>query len=157
MGNYLVVANQTLGGAALDQEIRKRHEQGPSSFYVLVPATHSHDYPVPSTAQLGSGLPMVHEVTGLGGPGSEEVATAQAQHRLGQLLDELRALGVDAEGDLGRADPLQAVEDVLATRSFDEIILSTLPQRVSKWLGMDLPHRLHRHFGLPVTTVIAKE
>ena len=45
---------------------------------------------------------------------------------------------------------------MLASRSFDELIVSTLPQRVSGWLGMDLPHRLHRRYGLPVTTVTSK-
>jgi hypothetical protein len=48
------------------------------------------------------------------------------------------------------------VDHLLATREFDEIILSTLPEHVSKWLRMDLPHRLHRHSGLPVTTITTK-
>jgi hypothetical protein len=51
---------------------------------------------------------------------------------------------------------MRAVADVLSSRSFDEIVVSTLPQPISKWLAMDLPHRLHRRFDLPVTTVVAK-
>jgi hypothetical protein len=159
MAKYLVLANQTLGGAELDEEIRKRLKAGPSSFYVLVPATRPSDYPVPATGmEAGSGgsLPMVARATGPG-PASDQEATAHAQHRLGQLLDELRRLGAEADGELGHPDPLRAVGDVMATRSFDEIILSTLPQPISKWLAMDLPHRLQRRFDLPVTTVIAKQ
>jgi hypothetical protein len=52
--------------------------------------------------------------------------------------------------------PNTEADDLLAGRQFDEIILSTLPQRVSRWLSMDLPHRLHRHTGLAVTTITAK-
>jgi hypothetical protein len=63
MANYLVVANQTLGGAELKEEIRKRLEDGGSTFYVLVPATRPHDYPVPMTGLelggSGGSLPMV--------------------------------------------------------------------------------------------------
>jgi GABA permease len=83
-------------------------------------------------------------------------ATAQAQYRLGQLLGDLRRMGVDADGELGDADPLKAVGEVLKHRQVDEIVLSTLPKPVSRWLAVDLPHRLQRRFGLPVTTVTTK-
>jgi hypothetical protein len=158
MGNYLVVANQTLGGAELDEEIRKRLQAEPSSVYVLVPVTRSQDYPATTGMEVGAGgsLPMVARATGPG-PATDEEATAHAQHRLGQLLDELRRLGAEADGELGHPDPLRAVAEVLTSRSFDEIVLSTLPQPISKWLAMDLPHRLRRRFDLPVTTVIAKQ
>jgi hypothetical protein len=158
MANYLVVANQTLGGAELKEEIRKRLENGDSSFYVLVPATRPHDYPTTTGMEIGAGgsLPMIARATGPG-PASDEEAIAHAQHRLGQLLDDLRRLGAKADGELGHPDPLRAVDDVLKSRSFDEIVLSTLPQPISKWLAMDLPHRLQRRFDIPVTTVIAKQ
>jgi GABA permease len=84
------------------------------------------------------------------------MATEHAQHRLGQLMDDLRELGADVEGGLGDEDPLKAATELLERQQFDEIILSTLPQPVSRWLGMDLPHRLHRHCGLPVTTIITQ-
>src|SRR6266545_3722965 len=139
MANYLVVANQTLGGAELDEEIRRRMKEGPSSFYVVVPATRPQDYPTSTGMELGAGgsLPMIARATGPG-PTTDEEATAHAQHRLGQLLDELRRLGAEADGELGHPDPLRAVGEVLASRSFDEIVLSTLPQPISKWLAMDL-------------------
>jgi hypothetical protein len=158
MGNYLVIANQTLGGAELREEIRKRLEKEPSSFYVLVPGTRAHDYPAISTQTGGGGgpVPLLTRATGPG-PATDAEATAHARGRLGQLLRDLTAMGAEADGALGPADPLKAVGDVLAARSFDELILSTLPQPLSRWLGMDLPHRLQRRFGLPVTTVVSKE
>jgi hypothetical protein len=62
----------------------------------------------------------------------------------------------DLAARLARAAPLTAVDQLLERQQFDEILLSTLPQPISKWLGKDLPHRLHRHTGLPVTTITAK-
>ncbi|HEY0360995.1 MAG TPA: hypothetical protein VGC83_01880, partial [Solirubrobacteraceae bacterium] len=55
-----------------------------------------------------------------------------------------------------RHDPMDAIEQALAAADFDEIILSTLPRAVSRWLHLDLPHRV-AHLGLPLTTVIAQE
>jgi hypothetical protein len=146
---YLVIANQTLAEAELTEAIRRRLEAGPSSFYVLVPNTDHGDLAARLTRAAPIG-PAVGDAT------SDHQATEHAQHRLGQLLDDLRKLDADVDGDLGDADPLKAVDGALAGRQFDEIILSTLPQRVSKWLSMDLPHRLHRHTGLPVTTITTK-
>jgi hypothetical protein len=65
---------------------------------------------------------------------ADHLHTEHAQHR----LNDLHNLGVDADGDIGEAHPIVAVDNLLATREFDEIILSTLPQHVSKWLRMDL-------------------
>jgi hypothetical protein len=87
-------------------------------------------------------------------PATDEEATAQARQRLSVMLDGLAALGVPVEGDLGSSDPLEAVEMLCADRQFDEIIVTTLPQHVSRWLRADLPHQAERRFGLPVTTII---
>ena len=148
MRRYLVIANQTLAERELTEEIRQRLEAGPSSFYVLVPNTRAGDL----AARVASNVPIPPAA----GLATDEQATAYAQHRLGQLLRDLGDLDAEADGDLGDADPIKAVGALLERRQFDEIILSTLPQPVSKWLGMDLPHRLQRRFGLPVTTIIAK-
>jgi GABA permease len=145
MTRYLVVANQTLGGDQLMQEVRRRIAAGPSSFYVLVPNTHPVDVSW-----------MVRPTAVDSSPEEEHRATLTAQARLHQALDQLRAEGVEARGDLGDPDPLTAIGDVLAEEHFDEIIISTLPAGVSRWLGMDLPHRAERKFKLPVTTVTAK-
>jgi GABA permease len=71
----------------------------------------------------------------------------------GPTPGRLRGLGADVDGDLGDADPLKAAAELLERQQFDEIILSTLPAH-SRWLAMDLPHRLQRQSGLPVTTII---
>ena len=81
---------------------------------------------------------------------------SQARQRLGQMLAELNALGIPAEGDLGGAHPLEAIEKALADHEFDEIIVATLPRHLSRWLRADLPHRAERRFGLPVTTIITR-
>ena len=146
---YLVIANQTLAEAELSEAIRQRMESGPSSFYVLVPNTDHGDL----AARISRSAPVG---PALGDPTADTQHTEHAQHRLGQLLDDLRRVGVDADGDLGDPDPLKAADVLLETRQFDEIIVSTLPQHVSRWLRMDLPHRLQRHSGLPVTTITAK-
>jgi nucleotide-binding universal stress UspA family protein len=150
---YLVVANQTLCGAELSQEIRKRLEGEPSYFYVLVPNTHAHDYY--ALAAAAGHVPMAALVAECA-PSMEKEATAQAQHRLEQLLARLRELGAKAEGELGHPNPLEAISDVLASGEFDEVILSTLPQTISRWLGMDLPRQVRRACGLPVVVVTAR-
>jgi hypothetical protein len=67
------------------------------------------------------------------------------------------AAGAPVDGSVSRRhDPMDAVEEALHDGAFDEIILSTLPRRVSRWLHIDLPSRVE-HLGLPVTTVIAQD
>jgi GABA permease len=156
MRRYLVVANQTLQGAELRKELRKRIEAGPSSFYVLVPdTTAAHYHAVPAA---GGVLPpsMTWWATNYHGPATDEEASAQARQRLNQMLADLAALGVPAEGHLGNSRPLEAMEKVFTAHQFDEIIMATLPRRVSRWLRADLPHQAERRFSLPVTTIITK-
>ena len=155
MRRYLVVANQTLQRAELADELRKRFEAGPSSFYLLVPDTRAADYP--GVAAAGVLQPsMTWWMTDYRGPATDEEASTQARQRLGQMLADLGALGVPVEGDLGSAQPVEAMEKVFTDRRFDEIIVATLPRPVSHWLRADLPHRAERRFGLPVTTIITK-
>jgi GABA permease len=153
MPRYLVVANQTLGSVELREEIRKRFQADPNSFFfVLVPNTHAADYHGVPVA--GGFVPMPSLITA-SGPATNEEATALAQHQLDQLLKRLRELGVKAEGELGDPDPLKAIGEVLARDRCDEVIISTLPQRVSKWLHTDLPYKVQHRFQVPVTTVTA--
>ena len=156
MRRYLVVANQTLQGAELRKELRKRIEAGSSSFYVLVPdTTAAHYHAVPAA---GGVLPpsMTWWATSYRGPATDEEASAQARQRLNQMLADLAALGVPVEGHLGSSRPLEAMEKVFTAHQFDEIIVATLPRRVSRWLRADLPHQAERRFSLPVTTIITK-
>ena len=69
------------------------------------------------------------------------------------LLTE--AAGGTVEGIVGDTDPFVAVQWALERGDFDELIISTLPARVSRWLRRDLPHRVEA-FGLPVTVVTAE-
>ena len=131
---YLVVANQTLGGEPLLQTIRDHVAKGPARFFVVVPAT-----------------PPQEHLTW-----TEGDAHAIAERRLDHALGRFRGLGIEVDGAVGDRSPLQAIKDALARGSFDEIILSTLPPGVSKWMRLDLPRRVERSTGLPVTHVVAE-
>lgn len=131
MRDYLVVANQTLGGERLESKVRECIAVGPCSFHLVVPATH----------------------TGEHATWTEGEARALARERLDEALKRLGALGAKVSGEVGDARPLGAIGDVVRHRDVDEIILSTLHPGISRWLRMDLPHRVERQFGLPVTLV----
>jgi hypothetical protein len=152
MSNVLVVANQTIGGSELRKELRKRVEAGQCSFYVVVPNTAAAHYHVVPAA--GGFVPM--PTLDAYGPATDEEATEEARERLRGVLAELAEMGAQAEGHLGAADPVEAVEDTLADRQFDEVIVATLPHRVSRWLGSDVPDQIGRRFALPVTTVVSR-
>jgi hypothetical protein len=83
-------------------------------------------------------------------------ARRRAEDRLGQMIDKIRSAGGEAEGEVGASDPMEAVEAVLKGRSFDGIIVSTLPAGISRWLKMDLSSRVSRMTDAPVTTVEAE-
>ena len=72
------------------------------------------------------------------------------------MIDRIRSVGGEAEGAVGSEDPLEAARDALEHQAdFDEIIVSTLPSRFSRWLKMDLPSRIARMSDVPVTTIEA--
>jgi hypothetical protein len=133
MPRYFVVANQTLGGGPLAAKIKEAVAAEPCSFHVIVPAT-------PPTDHLSW---------------TEGEAHAVARRRLDEALTWIRSLGAEADGEVGDANPLLAVEDALREEACDEIIVSTLPPGASRWLKMDLPHRMETSFGLPVTHVVS--
>ena len=147
MRRYMVVANQTLGGDELVQAIRSLMAGGPSEFWVVVPATPVHHLIptfVPPMPVMGGPLSL---------PPSPEEGRKLAQVKLQQALEQLTAAGATADGEVGDPDPMHAVEAALARRQFDEIIVSTLPPRLSRWLHQDLPRRLEHRFHLPVTHI----
>ena len=153
MPRYLVVANQTLGSAQLREEVRRRFEADPTaSFHVLVPNTHAVDY---HGVPVGGGFVPMPTIITASGPGTDEEATALARRQLDQTVKRLRELGAEADGELGSADPLQAIGDAIGRERFDEVIISTLPRRNSRWLRADVPNKAQQRFGVRVTTVIA--
>jgi GABA permease len=157
MRRYLVVANQTLQRSELRDELRRRIDAGPSSFFVLVPNTRAADYlDAPAAAAFGLQPSMQWWMTDYRGPATDEEAGTQARQRLDLMLEDLGALGVPVEGDLGSAQPMEAMEKVFIDRQFDEIIVATLPRPISRWLPADLPRKAERKFGLPVTIITTK-
>lgn len=150
MRRYLIVANQTLGGEALSRAVRERVGSGPCEFWVVVPATPVvHLEPAYLAAPVMGGMPAVQ--------GTPAEAREHARTRLDAALTRLRALGAVVDGEVGDADPVRAATSAAGVRSFDEIIVSTLPTRLSRWLRQDLPHRLEHKLHLPVAQVTSRE
>jgi len=135
MRSYLIVGNQTLMGPELTSAISTRIVPGdPPAFHVVVPAT-----------------PRAGAFTW-----NEDEAAADAQERLDAMLAHLEGLGVVATGEVGYRDPVEAARDALRRHPADEIILSTLPTGISRWLGTDAPSRLKSAVSVPVVVVTAE-
>jgi hypothetical protein len=82
---------------------------------------------------------------------------AEARVRLEEALGRMRSSGLDnVEGKVGDPDPVVAVMDMWDPMKFDEIIVSTLPTGSSRWLGLDLPHRLEKLTSVPVRHVVSR-
>ena len=131
----LVVANRTAATPGLIAAVRERAAKGAATFTLLVPNT-------------ARGL---HKLVD-----PEDQGQSEAEQTLElaiPLLEE--AAGGPVEGMVGDPEPLAAIQDAIHLHGFDEIIISTLPTRVSKWLKLDLPSKA-AGLGLPVTTVTAK-
>lgn len=138
--HVLVVADKTAATPVLLEALRDRATAGPARFHLLVPnpdlaswrpSEIRHPHLTHGEQILALSLPLIEDAT------ASPVAGSVSR----------------------RHDPMDAVEEALANDNFDdfdEIILSTLPHSVSRWLHVDLPHRL-AHLGLPITTVTARE
>jgi GABA permease len=85
----------------------------------------------------------------------EAAARGQARRRMNQAAANLRRTGIDVTTVLGDFSPLNAIRDEMRRRAYDEIVISTLPTRVSRWLRADLPARVAREFAVRVTHVAA--
>ena len=133
----LVVAHKTAATPSLIEAVRERAARGPCTFTLLVPNT-------------------VHGFERVMDP--EDAAQTEAAAVLDLALPLLReaAAGAPVEGRIGVAEPLAAVQDAVNLGGFDEVIVSTLSRRVSRWLKLDLPSKI-TGLGLPVTTVTADE
>jgi hypothetical protein len=132
--HVLVVAHQTAATPGLLDAVHERSERGPAKFHLVVP-------------RQAHGMHKVVDPEDSGGDEAENV--------LKQALPKLsKAAGSNVTGSLGDAEPLMAIHDAVNLGSYDEIIISTLPPRVSKWLKLDLVSKT-RALGLPVTHVEA--
>lgn len=132
----LLVANRTAATAGLAEAVRARVRRGPAVFHLVVPA-HPHG---------------LHKLVD-----PQDGDAGEAQGALAQALPLLsEAAGSEVTGHVGDAEPLMAISDAINARPYDEIVISTLPRRLSRWLRLDLVSKA-RGLGLPVTHVEAAE
>lgn len=124
--HVLVVANLTAGSQDLLDALRHRAERSPIRITLVMPASGP----------------------GLGGRDA-------VRERLDEALAKMRDAGLDAEGAVGDADPMEAVAECFDPAKHDEAVVCTLPGRSSKWLQHDFPHRVARFTGVPTTHVVA--
>jgi hypothetical protein len=129
----LVVANETVGGETLRSTIRERSTGYRAHVLVVTPALNS---------------PLKHWTS------DEDEARAAAQDRLDRSLGRLREAGIDARGEIGDGEPLQAIEDALRTFGADEIIISTHPEGRSNWLERGVVSGARERFAVPITHVV---
>ncbi|MGH2889449.1 MAG: hypothetical protein ACRDNJ_07455 [Solirubrobacteraceae bacterium] len=131
----LVVAHQTAVTERLLEAVRRRAEHGSARFHLIVPR-----------------MPQGGDETI-----DSEQAGEEARHVLEEALPRLsEAAGREVSGSLGDAEPLMAIRDALSFGQYDEIMISTLPPRISRWLRLDLVSKA-RGLGLPVTHVESVE
>ena len=131
----LVVANETVGGKALLEEVKNRCKGRESEILVVVPALTS------SRLEY-----LAHDV---------DSALAEARARLDQALATMTAAGLAARGEVGdHHDPNTAIEDALREFPADEVIISTHPPERSKWLERGVVARARRDIPLPITHVV---
>jgi hypothetical protein len=129
----LVIANETVGGHTLRSAILERSLDVREEVLVVTPALNS---------------PIRHWVS------DNDGARAAAQERLDQSLAQLAAAGVEARGEVGDGDPLQAIADALRTFGADEIIISTHPEGRSNWLERGIVEHARERFAVPITHVV---
>ena len=129
----LVIANETVGGHTLRSAILERSLDVREEVLVVTPALNS---------------PIRHWVS------DDDDARAAAQRRLETSLAQLAEAGVDARGEIGDGDPLQAMEDALRTFGADEIIISTHPEGRSNWLERGVVEHARERFSVPITHVV---
>jgi hypothetical protein len=129
----LVIANETVGGRALREMIRERTAEPRSRVLVISPALNT---------------PLKHWVS------DSDEARAAAYRRLDHSLGALREAGIEAAGEVGDSDPLQAIEDAMRTFGPDEIVISTHPEGRSNWLERGVVTGARERFTVPITHVV---
>jgi hypothetical protein len=125
--SVLVVANVTVTSEELLETLRARAARDRCRFTLVVPA-----------------------------PGFGPVGREAAERTLAEGIEHFRGAGLEVEGVIGDHDPIAAVMDRWDPQTYDEIVIATLPTGVSKWLQVDLPHRIEKSTGVQVTHVVAE-
>jgi DNA-binding LacI/PurR family transcriptional regulator len=128
----LVVANETVGGSALIDAVRRHSEGGETSIRVICPQNRPRH----------------------GNVIYQDSVTAAAANRLELTLADLREAGVEARGEIVDPDPFTAIQDALQHESVDLVIISTHPQTRSGWLQRSLVDRVERDIGVEVEHVV---
>jgi len=129
----LVIAYETAESAVISGALKRRAPAGGMEVLVVAPALNSR---------------LQHWAS------DHDRARHAADERLARSLDRLQEHGIDAQGWVGDADPMLAIEDALRFFGPDEIVISTHPERRSNWLARDVVGRARATFGLPVTDVV---
>jgi hypothetical protein len=127
----LVLANRTAGSPQLRHALLERRDRGPIAVTLLVPAAWE--------------------------PQDPHGGMETGRRRVREALADLRETGLEVQCRVGDADPVTALREEWDPDRYDEVIVSTLPGRVSRWLQIDLPRRAGRITGVPVTHVEAAE
>ncbi len=135
METVLVLTDGTEVGAHVTTRVYELHAEAPDlRVHVVVPAHKS--------------ISSIH--------GHEIDGTERAAEQLSDAIQRFENVGVPADGEISEHEPMQATREVLDRVKPDLILVSTLPLGSSRWLNMDLPHRLRRRFGIPVEYVMGK-
>jgi hypothetical protein len=129
----LVVANETVGGGALREELVRRTSGRRAELLVVAPALNSR---------------LRHWTS------DEDGARDAADERVRNSVARLAGAGLDVRGEVGDGEPLQAIEDALRTFGADEIVISTHPEGRSNWLEQGLVDEARRRFSCPITHVV---
>jgi nucleotide-binding universal stress UspA family protein len=128
-----VIANETVGGQLLRDRIRERADRYREQVLVVAPALNT---------------PLRHWMS------DEDNAREAARRRVEASVARLREAGINARGEVGDSDPLQAIEDGLRTFGADEVIISTHPEGRSNWLERGVVTGARERFAVPITHVV---
>lgn len=144
----LVLANRTLAGEKLHALVRERLDEMPTEFHVLVPQ------PSPTSVYVDPATGLSDPATQRAHLESRAIARSEAERRLTTFRDLFADMDTALTGEVALGDPVVAAHRVMQRSTFDEIVVSTFPAGLSKWLKLDLPTRLERAFDVPVTAII---
>ena len=129
----LVIANETVGGSELLDRIRELGEGAETRVLVVSPALNT---------------PLRHLAS------DEDPARAAARERLDRSLARLEREGIEARGEVGDGDPLQAIDDALRTFGADQIVISTHPEGRSNWLERGVVTGARERYAVPIHHVV---